>query len=137
MRKAIYLNVLTQVERLNGTPIESQLALREVDQAIRKAVRKVGTANKLSVDVKRVRLEQGSNPKGTQVAILTYLEGDQDPAANFPKLATSELEKYLLDVFKHPTPPRFRVNIQTIEENTNAVDELADEADNLPKGNSN
>ena len=63
MRKAIYLNVLTQVERVNGMPAEDQLALRDVDQAIRKAVNKVGTANKLSVDVKRVRLEQGSNPK--------------------------------------------------------------------------
>ncbi len=137
MRKAIYLNVLTQVERVNGMPAEDQLALRDVDQAIRKAVNKVGTANKLSVDVKRVRLEQGSNPKGTPVGILIYLEGDQDPAANFTKLATSELEKFLLDVFKQPTSAGFRVNIQTIEENTNAVDELADEADNLSKGKSN
>src|SRR5258708_26638067 len=127
MRKAIYLNVVTQVERVNGAPTDGSLALRDVEQTIRKAAHKVGTAHNLSVEVKRMRLEQGSDSKGTQVAILTYLEGDQDPAANFTKLATSELVKYLINVFKQPTPAGFKVSVYKIEENTNAVDELADQ----------
>src|SRR5258708_33427624 len=120
MRKAIYLNIWTQVEGMKDTLVDSQLALREVDRTFRQAVHKVVTADRLSVDVKRVRLEPVSNSNRTQVTILTYLEGDQDAAANFTKLAISELEKYLLNVFKLPTPADFKVSIHKIEENTNA-----------------
>src|SRR5438309_595963 len=130
MRKAIYLNVLTHIEGTKDTPPDAQLALREVERLVREAARKAGTAHIPMMDVKRVRLEEGPDHPGIHVGSLIYLEDEQEAAANFAKLATDKLQKLLNDVFKQPLPGNLKVSIHNIEENTNAVDELADEAGN-------
>src|SRR5207302_936588 len=103
MRKAIYLNVLTHVQSAKKTLPDSQLALREVSQIVREAANKTTPTNKLTVDVKRVRLEKGTDSSHVVVGFMIYLEGEQDAPHNFTSLATGELEKYLSDIFKGPT----------------------------------
>jgi hypothetical protein len=39
------------------------------------------------------------------------------------------MQKFLAEAFHAPTPSGLKVSVHSIEENTNAVDELADEAD--------
>jgi hypothetical protein len=135
MRKAIYLNVLTHVEGAKDTLPDAQLALREVEKLVHEAAGKAGTAHIPLMDVKRVRVEEGPDHTGVHVGSLIYLEDDQDAAANFTKLATDKLTKLLNDVYKQSMPANLKLTIHNIEENTNAVDELADEAGNAKSAN--
>jgi hypothetical protein len=125
MRKAIYLNVLTHVQTIANRPIDSQAALGEIDRLVRTLDHHKEAS--LSLDVKRVRLENEVDSNGVDVGILIYLEAEQDAASNFANFATSELETKLKNTFKQPTLSNLAVTVRKIEENTNAVDELADE----------
>ncbi len=127
MRKAIYLNVLTHVESNSKAKPSEETAVREVKQTVEAAQKKAKTD--LSIEIKRARVEKGPDDKGIHVGLLTYCEGDQDAQQNFTKLATEEMQKFLTDAFLAPTPSGLKVSVHSIEENTNAVDELADEAD--------
>ena len=127
MHKAIYLNVHTHVHSTKNRPLDSQLAMNEVDRLIREGAHNANT--RLSLDVKRVRLENRVGDDGVDVGILIYLEAEQEAASNFTNFASSELEKILTNTFKAPTPSGLSVTLHKIEENTNAVDELSDETE--------
>jgi hypothetical protein len=127
MRKAIYLNVLTHVENTAKGKLSDEAAVREVKQTVEASKKKAKTS--LSIEIKRARAEKGPDDKGIHVALLTYCEGDQDAPQNFTKLATDEMQKFLSEAFRAPTPSGLKVSVHSIEENTDAVDELADEAD--------
>src|SRR5689334_20138776 len=102
MRKAIYLNVLTHVEDgSKGKPSEAK-AVSEVKQTVEAAKKKDKTS--LSVEIKRARVEKGPDDKGIHVGLLVYCEGDQDAPQNFTKLATDEMQKFLAEAFRAPTP---------------------------------
>src|SRR5258708_4801814 len=127
MRKAIYLNVLTHVESTSKAKPSEATAVKEVKQTVEAARKKAKTS--LSIEIKRARVEKGPDDKGIHVGLLAYCEADQDAPQNFTKLATDEMQKFLSDAFRAPTPSGLKVSVHSVEENTNAVDELADEAD--------
>ena len=127
MRKAIYVNVLTHVESTSKARPSEETAVREVKQAVE--AYKKNAKTKLSVEIKRARVEKGPDDKGLHVGLLAYCEGEQDAPQNFTKLATEEMQKFFSDAFRAPTPTGLKISVHSIEENTSAVDELADGAD--------
>ncbi|MEP7287298.1 MAG: hypothetical protein ABI947_16200 [Chloroflexota bacterium] len=144
MRKGIYLNVLMHVEE--HKPAASTTAhavgpsgespakptanpLDEIKQAMETLTQGILPEDKITVEVKRIRTEPSIAPNDKQVSVLAYVEGEQDAPLNFMELATAELKKKLDMTFGQSLASGTNVQVHTIEENTNAVDELADEAE--------
>src|SRR5215813_15137492 len=113
MRKAIYLNILTDVDGSSKGKPGEETAVREVKQTVEAAKKKVKSL--LSIEIKRARVEKGPDDKGIHVGLLAYCEGDQDAPQNFTKLATDEMQKFLAEAFRAPTPSGLKVSVHSIE----------------------
>jgi hypothetical protein len=139
MRKAIYLNALINVQSASSDG--------DLEKNVRSAFQKASSKSKVKFDIKRVRSNKAPARPGLNiglfvrramgtddaeeknVSILVYGEGEQDAPQNFTELASAELRKLLETAAAAMESSGLKASVTTIEENTNAVDELADEAD--------
>ena len=144
MHKAIYLNALLNVEAAsNDGDLE-----KNVRNAIQTASANKKPKSQVTFDIKRVRSAEAPAKPGMNiglfvqrivgikdsstaknVTLLMYGEGEQDAPKNFTELASAELRNLLESAFSAPESSGLKASVASIEENTNAVDELADEAD--------
>ncbi len=143
MRKGIYLKALFQFE-----PVGSNPSLRPGDKPgtapdypvlLKDTMDNLAPAwtaqTHLSHQIRRVRHEpsptaapETSAPnKGQVVSVLAYLEGEQDAPQDFARLTIEQWRKLLAQVSQQLAAKRIPVKITSIEEDSDAVDELADE----------
>ena|ERR1700694_2112282 len=115
MHKAIYLNIVITASQ-SATTSEQ---IHEIQTRLTHGLQK--TPRQLSGVIKRLRVKAG------KIEALVYLEGEQDAPQNFSELAISDVKKSLETAFVVPLTNRSHLQISDIQENTNAVDELADE----------
>ncbi|HLY25826.1 MAG TPA: hypothetical protein VKQ72_05765 [Aggregatilineales bacterium] len=129
MHKGIYLNVLMHVEQ-QGKPASADAASAESQRILDELARQPATPpNNLTLSVKRFKVQPGPDTTGTHVAVLAYMEGDQDAPQDFQKLATDDLRKRLDSALRHASASGLKVAVHSIEEATGAPDELADESE--------
>jgi hypothetical protein len=123
VRKGIYLDIIVAVE--NAEQVES---LEATLKAILNQALGSGTPiAQLSGAVKRIRSPRSKAGEPPRIEALIYLEGEQDAPQNFYRLAMAEAQATLDAALLTPIAPDVTARVETIRENTNAVDELADE----------
>ncbi len=143
MRKGIYLKALFQFEPAGSNP-----SLRPGDKPgtapdypvlLKDTMNNLAPAwtahSRLSHQIRRVRHEPpatvtpgtSASGKGQVVSVLAYLEGEQDAPQDFAKFAIEQWQNLLGQVSQQLAAKRVPVKISAIEEDSDAVDELADE----------
>ena len=115
MHKAIYLTVVVKT----NPPGNTSEQVKEIEARIAAAIST--TSHELTGTLKRLRVKDG------EIKAIVYLEGEQDAPQNFSKIAILDARKSLETAFAVPLTSHSRISISDIQENTNAVDELADE----------
>ncbi len=144
MHKGIYLRALFQFEPAGsnpplrpgdkpGTVLDYPALLKDTMESLAPAWT---VHSRLSHQIRRVRHEPPATAmpgtsapsKGQVVSVLAYLEGEQDAPQDFAKLAIEQWQNLLGQVSQQLTAKRVPVKISAIEEDSDAVDELADEA---------
>ena len=136
MHKAIYLNAL--LEFAPDDPAHAVASDADYSAIMRDALLKAKPAwseqSHLSAEVKRIRPEKrdplvsnASAMGGVRLELLTYLEGEQDAPQDFAQLTAAHLQKLLEQIANPLLARHIKITLESIEENTSAVDELADD----------
>jgi len=123
-RKAMYLNVLIGLRE--SELADPQALMDSVAEVISTALA-VGTAAGLTGEIKRVRMAENPPEAKPTVDVLLHVQGDQPAPMPFLPLAESEIRALLEMILQTALPGGLSAAITAIEENPNAVDELADE----------
>ena len=132
MRKGIYFDIRVRVE--NAQDLNSLIA---TFKPVIKQVFPFGTPDaQLTGEVKRIRLQEAAKPS-PRIEALLYLEAEQAAADNFYKLAMTETQALMNKLFATSGSPEITVVVEGIEENTSAVDELAEEEIEAEEAKSN
>ncbi len=115
MRKGIYLGLVLRVE----PQLEADRELPEVRARLEKAIAR--TRRQLSGQIKRLRVRDG------KLEGILYFTGEQDAPQSFTELALTDVREALAALLDSPAGDRTRLTLETLEEDTDAVDDLADE----------
>ena len=86
-----------------------------------------GTAVGLTGEIKRVRMAENPPDAKPAVDVLVHIQGDQPAPMPFLPLVESELRPLLEMILQTALPGGLPATLSLMEENSNAVDELADE----------
>ncbi len=143
MRKGIYLKALFQFEPAGSNPSlrpgDKPGAASDYPVILKETIGALAPAwaahSRLSHQIRRVRHEPSATVtpgpsvpgKGQVVSVLAYLEGEQDAPQDFTRLAIEQWQNLLGQVSQQLSAKRIPVKITSIEEDSDAVDELADE----------
>ena len=122
--KAIYLNILVRVEESEAADPE---AIMDTLAGVITGALKVGSAAGLTGEIKRVRMSENPPDGKPSVELLLHVRGNQAAPLAFLPLAQAEIRALLEMILPTALPGGTRAAVTSIEENTNAVDELTDE----------
>jgi hypothetical protein len=123
MRKGIYLDILIQLESAEQAEKPEDALKAILNQALQNGT----PIAQLTGKVKRIRPQGYVDGEPRRVEALIYLEGEQEASQNFYTLATAEVQAALHAALLTPIAPDVSAHVENIQENSNAVDELADE----------
>ncbi len=123
MRKGIYLDVVMRLDNAE----EAENAMPALKAIINQSLAKGTPIAQLTGEIKRIRPHANADSSEPHIEALVYMEGEQEPAHNFYTLAVAEVKAVLDAAFHTPVAPDVNAHLTDIQENTNAVDELAEE----------